>query len=178
MSQHLMIDFETLGVTPDCVVLSLGACLFDAKQGVINDLYLRFDINEQLKLSRVCDGGTIEWWMTQNKNAQQVFRDKNTESIKKLPAFLNRMLMNAQKDKLKVWCKGLDFDIAIMNNIYRSLEEQQPWKFWNVICFRTFLYMTGIKVDRKEISHNALDDARDQAQIVINYFRARKRKRG
>ena len=175
---HLMIDFETLGTTNDCVVVSLGACLFDPKSGVKEKLYLRFDIQEQLRMGRKVDGSTIEWWMTQKDEARAVFRDKNYESITKLPAFINRLIGSNSKDKMKVWCKGLDFDIGIMNHIYGSLDAQRPWKFWNVVCFRSFLYLTGIKVNSKTISHNALDDAVDQANVVVSYYKGKRKRNG
>lgn len=172
---HLMIDFETLGTTPDCVVISLGACLFTPKGGIKDDLYIRFDMSEQLKLGRKIDSETLEWWMSQSDRARAVFKEKNGESIRKTHAFISRMLMNSDPKKVRVWCKGLDFDVSIINDIFGMFDQPTPWKFWNVACFRTFLYLTGIKVDRSKIAHNALDDARAQAQILIDYFNRRRK---
>ena len=59
MSTHAMIDLETLGTKPDCVVLTLGAIKFNPYTQTEPDkgLYIRLDVDEQTKMGRSVDDG-------------------------------------------------------------------------------------------------------------------------
>ncbi len=47
----IMIDIESLDTGPDCVILTIGAVLFDPKgQGIIERLELRPTIEDQTEL--------------------------------------------------------------------------------------------------------------------------------
>ena len=71
------------------------------------------------------------------------------------------------------------FDITIVEDLYRRHHEKHefaiPWKFWNVWCFRTFNHLTKArdKFKREGVHHDALDDARYQAQVVLNYWKSK-----
>ena len=69
MSTHAMIDLETLGTKPDCVVLTLGAIKFNPYTQTEPDkgLYIRLDVDEQTKMGPSVDDGTLEWWGKQDK---------------------------------------------------------------------------------------------------------------
>ena len=69
MSTHAMIDLETLGTKPDCVVLTLGAIKFNPYKQTEPDkgLYIRLNVDEQTKMGRSVDDGTLEWWGKQDK---------------------------------------------------------------------------------------------------------------
>jgi hypothetical protein len=60
MAKNLMIDLETLAVSPNAVVLSLGAVHFDPySTGYTDSLYFRIDIDDQDELGREVDPNTI-----------------------------------------------------------------------------------------------------------------------
>ena len=53
MAKHLMVDLETMAVTPRAVVLTLGAVTFDPfTNEIYDDLYLKIDIDDQDRLGR------------------------------------------------------------------------------------------------------------------------------
>ena len=53
MTTHAMIDLETLGTGPDCVVLTIGGVKDQSNE--VSDItmnYYRFDVDEQLAKGR------------------------------------------------------------------------------------------------------------------------------
>ena len=74
MTTHAMIDIETLGTDPDCVVLSVGAVKFDPF--TLNEPHSktlwRPSADEQLNADRSVDQGTIEWW---GKQAEELVKN-------------------------------------------------------------------------------------------------------
>ena len=66
-----MIDLETLDTSPGAVVLTIGAVKFNPRgTGIIDELYIRVDVDEQIALGRTVDEGTVEWWSTQPQAVQ------------------------------------------------------------------------------------------------------------
>jgi hypothetical protein len=64
MAKHLMVDMETMAVSPNAVILTLGAVHFNPYgNGYGDKLYLRFDLDDQDKLGREIDPKTIDWCM-------------------------------------------------------------------------------------------------------------------
>ena len=56
MAKHLMVDLETMAITPRAVVLTLGAVQFDPfTDEIYDELYLKFDLDDQDKLGRDID---------------------------------------------------------------------------------------------------------------------------
>ena len=64
MATHAMIDIETLGTTPDCVVLSVGAVKFDPYklEEPHSKMLWRPSGDEQINANRRVDQNTLEWW--------------------------------------------------------------------------------------------------------------------
>jgi hypothetical protein len=186
---NLMIDFETLGNRPTTIVVSLGACMFNAEGIHAKELYY-FDIQEQVDAGRTFRASTLAWWMKQSDAARQVFWDAERERLNMLDFFNSFELWIDQvledhlegRDELKVWGNGADFDNAILADLYYKMspngEDDLPWKFWNGRCFRMFNTMTNIKKKHRMsgAAHNALDDAVYQAECVIKVLQNKKGK--
>lgn len=76
MAFHVMLDFETLSLKPDAVLLSIGACTFDTETGEVgNEFYLAIDPRTQHQ--RHIDADTVLWWLKQDEAA----RTKLTSAI-------------------------------------------------------------------------------------------------
>ena len=66
MTTHVMIDLETLGTTPDAVILSIGGVKFDPNGDRIFDEFIyKLDIDEQQQRGRTTNEDTMSWWATQ-----------------------------------------------------------------------------------------------------------------
>jgi hypothetical protein len=177
--KSLMLDFETLDTRPTTVVLSLGAVLFD-REKIIEEQYFKFDVQSQLDFGRSVSLSTMLWWMGQSEDAQKVLVPNKEEDLE-LHEFVEAFdwfVTNNELNKmnLNVWGNGATFDIAIMNDILRDHGQPLPWNYWGEKCYRTFNDVTQCKQMRKfeGVKHNALDDARHQANCLLDYWRGEK----
>jgi DNA polymerase III epsilon subunit-like protein len=78
MSEHVMIDLETLGTEPNSVILSLGAVKFDRNKIYEDDgLYLQMRWQDQLDSGGIVTEGTIRFWLGQPRAARDVILNKS-----------------------------------------------------------------------------------------------------
>jgi len=176
----VMVDLETLGQRPGCVILSIGAVVFDTKTGKLGKKFYKVIRTEScVKAGLTCDQSTLDWWGTQPEAARQVVEQakqkKGTLDLGKALDQFTKFLKDNGGEQVRVWGNGSDFDNAIMAVAYHAAGSAQPWKFWNSRCFRTLKSLPqakGIKVDREGTYHNALDDAITQAKHAIEIFKA------
>jgi len=137
-----MIDLETLGTDPDCVILSAGIVPFEKEKKVVHELramYMVFDIQAQLNAGRTVTASTLQWWMKQGDSAKEVFKlsEDSTHQLGELFSDLGNVFGSNDL----VWGNGSIFDIAIMEHAYRQLDWTPPWKFWNIRDTRTLWEM-------------------------------------
>lgn len=182
-----MIDIETIGTAANTVVLSVGCCMFN-KDGVHSKIEWTLDMEEQIKLGRTFDQDTLWFWMKQSTEAKKAFDPK----IPKIPlkdffiafeSYIDGELakLKEKRDELKPYGNGANFDITIIEDLYRNQgagKDAIPWKFWNIRCYRTLDALTKCKdlVKREGIFHNAADDAEFQALTVIAFWNKQKNK--
>ena len=173
MATHGMIDLETLGVEPDSVVITLGAMKFDPTTNAEPHapLYLRLDIEEQSeKYKRSIDDNTLEWWGKQKKEIrEEAFGDHERTSMDSMTKQLNKWCVGLDY----LWCQGLLFDYAILQNLYKNIGKPTPWNYWQIRDSRT-LFALMPSDPRKAIQeelHNALADCYYQAKCVQQTYK-------
>lgn len=171
----VMIDNETLGITADAVIMSIGAVKFDLETGEIDDagFYASISIQSNLDHGRKIDEPTLIWWMNQSKEAQAVFHEPKTT----LDTALSDLIDFLDHDRRRVWSNGADFDIPMLSLAYSLMGMTPPWRFYNARCVRTYRAMPAAQNVPKfvpKIAHNALHDAYAQAQHVIAIHAAMK----
>ena len=167
--RHLMLDLETLGTTPGCVVLSIGAVEFDL-DGIKSEFHAHIDVDSSTALGLKVDARTVMWWLDQSKEAQNALLQADTFPIHDvLDAFSDTF---DWKD-LKVWANGASFDFPILEAVYKAAHRNVPWKHYNQMDFRTMKNLVPsrsyelLRV-RPDTAHDALDDARAQALTLVN----------
>jgi hypothetical protein len=168
MAKHLMIDMETMAVSPNAVVLSLGAVHFNPYSGGYGDkIYFKIDLDDQDKLGREIDPKTLEWWSRQDPAImEEAFSEDG-----RIP------LVDAMDQFQKFswgcdafWSHGATFDLVIIENIFRQLGKPLPWNYWQLRDTRT-LFDLGFDPDMPQGSkHDALQDAIRQAVGVQNIY--------
>jgi len=169
MAKHLMVDLETLATSPDAVILTIGAVLFDPYSTRIFDkFYTRVDIDSCDKLGMRVDDSTIEWWGKQSKQAQdEAFSEENRLHIEEAIEKFHKFAWNSEA----YWSHGSIFDINILESYYRKLNKATPWQFWQIRDTRTIFDLGYDPELPKVTAHNALEDANAQAIGVQTVMR-------
>lgn len=171
--KDVMVDLETLGQTPGAKILSIGAVVFDT-DGLSHEFYCEVRRDSQGGLLE--DPDTLEWWLKQNAAARdRLFedRDDKLDLDVALINFGNWMGDVAGLDakgvpQTYVWGNGGDFDNAFLQVAYKQLDIPTPWHFWNNRCYRTLKgQWREILLKRQGVYHNALDDAKSQAEHAV-----------
>jgi hypothetical protein len=179
MTTHAMIDIETLGTNPDCVVLSVGAVKFDpyTSNEPHSKTLWRPGVDEQLKADRSVDQGTLEWWSKQADHIrEEAFSEFGRVDLDMFFKDLNRYLVGVDK----IWCQGPQFDMVILEDLYRQFNHHRNWAYWQVCDCRTIFNMMPVD-PRKAIQqnlHSADEDSYWQAvcvQRTFEHFQAKPR---
>lgn len=169
MSKSLMVDLETLAVSPNSVILSLGAVHFDPYgQGITDSIYMKIDLDEQDKLGREVDPGTLDWWSKQDPAImEEAFSLENRISLTEAMQRFHKFAWGCNT----FWSHGSIFDIAILENVFVQLKKPVPWNFWQIRDTRT-IFDLGIDPEMPQNSkHDALQDAIRQAMGVQNVYK-------
>lgn len=171
MATHAMIDIETLGTEPDCVVLSVGAVKFNPfnSQEPHSRILWRPSADEQINAERSVLESTLEWWAKQDAHVRDAtFTEEGRISVSEFASELNKWLTGVDK----IWCQGPQFDMVILENLFKQFDHHRNWAFWQVQDCRTIFNMMPVD-PRKAIQqnlHSADDDAFWQAVCVQQTF--------
>lgn len=171
MAIHAMIDIETLDTAPSSTVLSVGAVKFNPYNA--NDPYERMlwrpSVDEQLEGGRTTSDDTLAWWAKQDANIREVtFTEDGRIPLKQFFAETNKYLVGVDK----IWCQGPQFDMVILENLFKQFNHHRNWAFWQVQDCRTIFNMMPAD-PRKAIQedlHDASADAFFQAVCVQQTF--------
>ncbi|MWG34791.1 3'-5' exoribonuclease [Halomarina oriensis] len=154
----MMLDLETLGLDPGCVILSLGAVAFD-EEGVKETFSRSISLKSCDEAGLEIDAGTLEWWLGQDENVQEQLTggDELTEVLHEFSEFYS----GAEE----IWGNSPSFDCEILSAAYDAANAPVPWEFYHERCFRTLKAMPGaVDLEREGDHHDALDDAVHQAR--------------
>ena len=195
MTISVMLDFETLGLGENAVLLSLGAVVFDPKTNKLGGQFYG-NIDPRLQQGRDIDPSTVLWWLKQDDAA----RAKLTDAIKYAdqiesgevdamePEQVEAVFENAAhpihhvarafvnwiesiNDEVEVWTNGA-VDHAWLESMMKYSGLKNPIKFWNQRDYRTLkaLY-PDVTAEFTGTKHNALDDAIHQAKHAMAILR-------
>ena len=169
MPKNLMVDLETMGVSPRSVVLTLGAVTFNPYSDEIYDeLYFKIDLDDQDKLNREIDQNTLDWWAKQEpKVMEEAFSSDGRISLADGINAFHKFAWGCDK----IWSHGAVFDIIILEDIYRQLNRPIPWEFWRCRDTRTLFDLADPEMEKSVEQHNALFDAIRQAKGVQTVYR-------
>ena len=169
--QHVMIDLETWGTRPGSALRSLGAVVFDPRDGTLGSTFYRnIDDASCEALGLRKDPSTVAWWGEQSKSAQ----DALLADRMPLPTVLGEFSAWWRDVRGEwVWGHGASFDPVLLEAAYEACMLDATWKFWNIRCCRTILGCANRKPMRsaRDTPHYALDDAIAQAKAVAAAFR-------
>jgi inhibitor of KinA sporulation pathway (predicted exonuclease) len=172
-----MIDIETLGKGRNALIVSIGAVEFDLKQGILGrELLLNIDIGNAHRNGGIIDADTIMWWMKQSDEARAALATRPRMPLYEALDRLNYWMSDAEwKRDVCVWGNGSTFDISILEDSMKLVHLNEYWSFRKVRDMRTFVDMFDrlgyfVPKHKRGVAHTALDDARNQAQTLINLW--------
>jgi hypothetical protein len=177
---QMMVDIETCGTKPGCVVLSIGACVFDMSMPKDKDphsavFYTVIDVPQQAEMGLFRDKNTMKWWGEQSEEARNEAFGGVTPPLNAADAFIG-WATHFSRSCDRVYSQGQDFDFPILSAFVAAAlgnDGNFPWKFWEQRDTRTFYDATTVALDvrprfpkREGVYHNALDDAIYQAKCI------------
>ena len=171
MTTHAMIDIETLATTPEAVILSVGGVKFDpyTNQEPHTFLDLKLNIDEQTEMGRAVDDNTLTWWAKQPLDIREkAFASEGRTSIEEFTKSLNKWLVGCDE----IWCQGPQFDMVIIENLYKMHNIHTNWAYWQIRDSRTVFSMMDVDPRKgvQEDLHSAVDDAKWQAKCLQTCF--------
>lgn len=174
-----VLDTETLGLRTSSIILSIGVTVFDdSKVDSFEDLVnsginIFIDRKIQEDAGRTFDQSTLQWWKDQGPEAQKALNQQGVSPAQAailLEAYANSFPV--PRKHLKWYCRGPQFDIAKIEDMFAMFETTSPWHYRKPRCSRTWLDEHGIddnvKLERPAgmIPHNSLHDAAFEAYMM------------
>lgn len=165
---HFMVDLETLGTDPGCVIASIGAVIFN-EQEITHEWEANVDIKTCVDAGLTMNPDTVLWWLRQNNAAiDATFPGPGTTALRSALISLTEFM--EETSATRFWCHGATFDIPVLVAAYGACKLPNPFSYRDVRDTRTLFEYA--KIDPRDFSgegvaHHAINDARKQAKAVI-----------
>lgn len=170
---HIVVDIETLGVSPGCGIWDIGAVVVVPAEPSTTDPD-RFGMTADPSTTGLdIDSATVSWQMFKNKNNYELAKlSANTESgiLIEFLNWLNVIRQEYPGKKVTFWSQG-HFDFPILEAAFKAYGWQVPWKFWECMDLRTVEYWYGKKLPKDSDSHSAIVDAVRESEMLINLMK-------
>jgi hypothetical protein len=175
---NVMVDLETLGTRSNSVILSIGAVFFEPKDNTLGrEFYAQIRLSDSLERGMQVDASTILWWMSQKDDARNAFLNNEERGYALrlvLGEFNEFFCLDGNRDNIKIWGNGADFDCALLKDAYELCKLTPPWKYYNTRDLRTIKeFYNASSFSAEEIKrfepltkHNALEDAKAEARLA------------
>ena len=162
---HIVPDIETLSTKPNAMILSIGAVAV-CEGKIVGKFYQNINPTNLEDYGFESDVDTVNWWNSPDRDLARADLQDDQVSIVVALYLFHEWITELQGET--IWGYGSDFDTVIIKNAFDKLNIEWPIKFWNHRCLRTLTAQLDIKVKReKGVHHNALDDAINQGNALI-----------
>ena len=170
----LMIDIETLATDSNALVCSISAIQFNLDTGQIGEKFeIGLNWDEQISKGAVVDMGTVRWWLSQDKQAQNSLLSLSCSNVNNALNDFNRWLADTFKSSfsnIRLWGNGATFDNVIVENLFKRHNVEFFIRFWNHRDVRTLVDVSNIDLRTfifEGIKHNGLDDCKHQIKYCV-----------
>ena len=185
---ELMFDLETLDITSQSIVLSVGAVAFQyvpyATPTFDDSFYRVLEIDCQVRAGRTVSQSTILWWMAQDKTARDFAFDPHRSHTSKVLIDLNTFVgqyVDGSEIK-KFWAGPATFDFPIWESLAQNFTLPVPWKYNQMRDLTTIVDESGISVDKVDaenfltgVLHHPVYDCERQIHLLAAARNALKR---
>jgi hypothetical protein len=163
----VLIDLETLGTTPDAVVLEVAAVCFDpAEQRMGPFCVYEVAMRSPDQQMRAIGEETFMWWGDQVAKGVLMPGLHGGMTLRAAMGNLCEFLRKWHKGGGEVWSWGIDFDLGICADAMRDYQMEVPWSYAKQRDARTLCKVMGVTRDG-EVMHRALDDAQAEVEAVM-----------
>lgn len=165
--KNVMVDIETLDTRPSAAILSIAAVRFDLDTGQLGPTFHKYvDVDSNMQHGRTVSGATILWWLSQPDEARHRIAGAAAEPLQDV---LKDFSIFIEEGDL-IWGNGAGFDNVILEDAYRAVGLNAPWRFWSNMCYRTLksMFRNAPKPQFEGVAHDALDDAKFQARHLVS----------
>lgn len=171
---QIMIDLETLALTPDAVVTQLGYALFRLGGTTVEKSgCYHLNVGSQINLRRKIDWETIKWWLLQEDGPRKLMANVERRPVVECLQDFNCGL--PWSEIKGTWGHGLNFDIPIVCSLNASFGFKEPWHYRTPRDTRTMMALSRGVVDKvraTDVKHSAEHDAIAQALTMQDCYRA------
>lgn len=160
---HVMLDLETWGCGNKAVIVSIGACKFDA-DNILDRFHTAIDPASCRHYGLEIDADTMIWWLDPEREEARAnwLAQERVDLSSALLGF--QMWVAESYPVVSMWGNGSTFDNVILRSAYEATGQEYPVKFWQDRCYRTLKSYATAELVREGTHHNALDDAISQAK--------------
>lgn len=171
----LMIDIETLALSPQAAVTQVGFCCADVETRLytVPAHALLLNPNDQ---KREIDFGTVQWWMQQDRSvAAGVFSTKATR-VHHDHAFNVLQSIVREHENCEVWASPAMFDLPILTSLWGG---KKPWSYTMERDLMTLYKLLDpdkqLRPKDNACAHDAAADAHWQMEYLMNLWAHRAR---
>jgi hypothetical protein len=161
---HIMLDVQTLGLKPGCVVLSVAMVRFSD----MTSMSITLERDAQVQAGLIENTETLAWWNRQSAAAiDAAFASPHTPHAALV--YIGKWLRWAADSEFIIWCHGAGFDAPILETLYERFGLPCPWSFRQVRDTRTLYDLAGVDLTTFAFGerHVALNDALTQTRAAV-----------
>ncbi len=161
----VMLDLETLGTTPNSIIVSLAAVKFSLSKGIMSEFTVNIDPKDSKRYGLTMDQDTLDWWSRQPKATVDAWR-LNAVPLK---SAMDQFVDWYGPKTMPTWAKGGQcFDFPILETSLKTVGHRTPYHFRDCMDYRTVINLFDFKDwKKKSVSHCALDDCKDQCAVLM-----------
>jgi hypothetical protein len=165
--KDIMLDLETFGTNSRSAIVAIAAVQFDIETGNTGKtFYQNIELQSSADFGLEIDPRTVMWWISQSEAARGKLTDpKPVNIISALEDFSSFIKDLFPSGDFRVWGNSARFDLGILSDAYKAIDENIPWNFRNEMCLRTLVALNPeVKANYiySGTLHNAVHDCYNQ----------------
>lgn len=179
--KHVMIDTETLGLTPGSVVRTVSLVEFEPMTGKTGRRQTwTINLQDSIKAGFGIEAGSLKWWMMKSEEARKAFVATPEEETS-LVSFVGEFVewFKQYNGKVVLWNLQVDFDTALISpylayyymHIMRNDSYELPWNRKLRVDVRPFMEIYRALHTDIKTPHTSIDDCMIQIKAVAEVFK-------
>lgn len=166
---HLMLDIETLGTKPGCVITQIACIPFTEDGPGPESTWFRANIDITTYGHNFhIDAATLKWAI---EKGVPILRDNQIDAALALLDLANFIARRVKDDnRVKIWANSPTFDCEILEAAWRRFDIQVPWHYWHCLDYRTEMWRDPRRAE--PAAHDATQDCLDQIARLVAKWKA------